>query len=105
MKIYNLADSNSSGVLSVDELFKFISELGFWEEIDFIRMKFKLKYGEKISFYEFLSIFDFLDDAQIRFKWSSNLQAFEKIRNDGALFHIFKIRRDEYSKDAKEFEN
>jgi len=33
------------------------------------------------------------------------LQEFKKSKNDKALKHIFKIRRTEYSKDAKEFEN
>jgi len=50
MKIYNLASMDSSGSLSVDELFRFISDLGFWEEIDYNRIKFKQKYGEKINF-------------------------------------------------------
>lgn len=43
MKIYSLADKDRSGVLSVDELFKFILELGFKEEIEYTRIKFKQK--------------------------------------------------------------
>lgn len=105
MKIYSLADKDRSGVLSVDELFKFILELGFKEEIEYTRIKFKQKQGERITFYDFLSLFDFLNDSIIRFNWNNNTMSFDKEPNENALYHVLKIRRNETNKNTVESEN
>jgi len=50
-------------------------------------------------------LFDFLNDAIIGFKWNTSSQLFEKMKNENALYHVFKLRRDEHENSTSKVEN
>jgi len=67
LKIFNMIDIDHSGTVDVEELSDFMKDLGF--EINENQVQVLInRFGNKINFYTFVSLFDFIDEVKKKYE-------------------------------------
>ena len=91
--MYKLIDADSSGNVTVDEYFRFLSNIGIdHEKFDWY---VRDKYGSQINFYNFLAMFDFNDDTILKYTWNNSTQKYQKElnKNNKLMYHLIRSKK------------